>query len=296
MKLNETKLSQKISVPYSCILCKYSTSKYTDYNKHLQTKKHIKNECEKEVKQIVEKNLSCNCGKIFNNRTTLWRHKKKCKDDEMIYDGINIKDKDALVLHLLKENSKLTNKLIEMTPQTSITNNTNNSNSHNTNNNNFNLNFFLNETCKNAMNISDFVSSIKMDLDDLEHVGRTSYIEGISNIVVKNLNNLEQQLRPLHCSDSKREVLYIKDNNEWTKETDNKPILTNTIKTIANQNIKQINDWVKEHPDCIKSNSRKNDLYLKIVSNSMNGLTKEEGEKNINKIISNVAKNVRIEK
>jgi hypothetical protein len=228
--------------------------------------------------------------------SSLCAHKKKCKDDEMIYDGINIKDKDALVLHLLKQNSELQHKIIEMASKTSITNNTNNSNSHNTNNNNFNLNFFLNETCKNAMNISDFVSSIKMDLDDLEHVGRTSYIEGISNIVVKNLNNLEQQLRPLHCSDSKREVLYIKDNNEWTKETDNKPILTNTIKTIANQNIKQINNWVKEHPDCIKSNSRKNDLYLKIVSNSMNGLTKEEGEKNINKIISNVAKKVTINK
>ncbi len=295
MKQNETKLSKKISDPYFCILCKYSTSKYADYNKHLQTKKHIKHESVTEVKQIVTKNLSCNCGETFNNRTTLWRHKKKCKDDEMMYNGINIKDKDALVLHLLQENSKLTNKLIEMTPQTSITNNTNNSNSHNTNNN-FNLNFFLNETCKNAMNISDFVSSIKMDLDDLEHVGRTSYIEGITNIVVKNLNNLEQQLRPLHCSDAKRETLYIKDNNEWTKETDNKPILTNTIKTIANQNIKQINNWVQEHPDCIKSNSRKNDLYLKIVSNSMNGLTKEEGEKNINKIISNVAKKVTINK
>ena len=295
MNQTETKLSQKISEPYSCILCNYSTSKYADYNKHLQTKKHIKREGVTEVKQIVAKNLSCNCGEFFNNRTTLWRHKKKCKDDEMMYNGINIKDKDALVLHLLQENSKLTNKLIEMTPQTSITNNTNNSNSHNTNNN-FNLNFFLNETCKNAMNISDFVSSIKMDLDDLEHVGRTSYIEGITNIVVKNLNNLEQQLRPLHCSDSKREILYIKDNNEWTKETDSKPILTNTIKHIANQNIKQINNWVKEHPDCIKSSSRKNDLYLKIVSNSMNGLTKEEGDKNINKIISNVSKKVTINK
>ena len=288
-------MSQKISVPYSCILCKYYTSKYADYNKHLQTKKHIKREGVTEVKQIVTKNLSCNCGEIFNNRTTLWRHKKKCKDDEMMYNGINIKDKDALVLHLLQENSKLTNKIIEMTPQTSITNNTNNSNSHNTNNN-FNLNFFLNETCKNAMNISEFVSSIKMDLDDLEHVGRTNYIEGITNIVVKNLNNLEQQLRPLHCSDSKREILYIKDNNEWTKETDSKPILTNTIKHIANQNIKQINNWVKEYPDCIKSSSRKNDLYLKIVSNSMNGLTKEEGDKNINKIISNVSKKVTINK
>jgi hypothetical protein len=103
-------------------------------------------------------------------------------------------------------------------------------------------------------------------------------------------------MRPLHCSDLKREVLYIKDNNEWTKETETKPILTKAIKTIANQNIKQISKWKDNYPDCTQSDSKKNDLYLKIVSNSMNGLTKEEGEKNINKIINNVAKNVVIEK
>jgi hypothetical protein len=112
------------------------------------------------------------------------------------------------------------------------------------------------------MNITDFVSSIKMELADLEHTGRTNYVEGITNIVVKNLNNLEQQMRPLHCSDLKREVLYIKDNNEWTKENDNKPILTKAIKTIANENIKQINKWVQHYPDCIKSDSMKNELYF----------------------------------
>ena len=135
-----------------------------------------------------------------------------------------------------------------------------------------------------------------MSLEDLENTGRIGYVEGISNIVIKNLNKLEHHMRPLHCSNFKREILYIKDNNEWTKETDNKPILTKAIKTIANQNIKQISKWKDNYPDCIKSDSTKNDLYLKIVSNSMNGLTKEESEKNINKIITNVAKKVVIEK
>jgi len=128
----------------------------------------------------------------------------------------------------------------------------------------------VNETCKNAMNITDFVSSIQLNLDDLEHTGRTGYVEGISNIVITNLNKLEQHLRPLHCSDLKREVLYIKDNNEWMKETQHKPILTKAIKTIANENIKQISQWKDNYPDCIKSDSKKNDLYLKIISNSMN--------------------------
>jgi hypothetical protein len=146
------------------------------------------------------------------------------------------------------------------------------------------------------MNITEFVSSIKPSLEDLENTGRRGYIEGISNIIIKNLNNLEYHLRPLHCSDFKREVLYIKDNNIWTKETDTKPMLIKAIKMIANENIKQINKWRQHYPDCDKAHSKKNDLYLKIVSNSMNGLTQEESDKNINKIISNIIKNVIIEK
>jgi hypothetical protein len=173
------------------------------------------------------------------------------------------------------------------------------SNSHNTTNNDnktFNLNFFLNETCKDALNIQEFVSSIKVNLDDLENTGRQGYIQGITNIFLKNLNNLEKNERPIHCSDVKREVLYIKDDNQWIKETDQKPILTKAIKTIANENIKKIKHWKEMNPDCTDSDSKKNNLYLKIVSNSMNGLTEEESNKNMNKIISNVAKEVIIDK
>jgi len=207
-----------------------------------------------------------------------------------------------LVMELINDNKEMKKIILEQnnTINNLVQNsaafiNLNNVNSMN-NNKTFNLQFFLTETCKNAMNISDFVSNIKMELNDLETTGRKGYVEGISNIIVKNLNNLEQHMRPLHCSDLKREILYIKENNKWTKESEVKPILTKAIKTIANQNIKQIIKWKDNNPDCIKSDSKKNDLYLNIVSNSMNGITKEEGEKNINKIISNVAKNVFIEK
>lgn len=197
----------------------------------------------------------------------------------------------TLIMQLLKQNGELQNKILEMASvEKSVINNTLN------NNKTFNLNLFLNETCKDAMNISDFVNSIKINLDDLENTGRQGYIKGITDIFVKNLNKVEQHFRPLHCSDSKREVFYIKDNNEWLKENDSKPILTKAIKTIANENIKQINSWRNKYPDCTKSSSNKNDLYLKIVSNSMNGLTEEEGKYNINKIISNVAKEVIINK
>ncbi len=310
---------QKINYKYYCDICDYGTCRKCNYDTHIVSMKHCRNVQKQQLSKQIQQNQqnqqkfsnqtlhTCKkCKTQFKSRSGLWKHKKKycieieTEDDhdddnnKYMYQGINIRDKDALVLHLLKQNGELQNKILEMASHSNITNN-----SHNTTNNIdkcFNLNLFLNETCKNAMNITDFVSSVKLDLDDLETTGRTGYIEGITNIILKNLNKIEQPLRPLHCSDLKREVLYIKDNNEWTKETEEKPILTKAIKTIANENIKQINKWKEKYPDCTKAASKKNDLYLKIVSNSMNGLTKEEGDKNINKIISNVAKKVIIEK
>jgi len=283
---------------FICESCDFKCSKNSDWERHLSTAKHKKLTIPNNFTPFyAEKKNTCHCGKIYKHLSSLCAHKKKCiGNKEIIIEGINVKDKDALVLHLLKQNGDLQNKIIEMASQSNnIT-----CNSHNTTNNidnkTFNLQFFLNDTCKNAMNIGEFVSSIQMNLDDLENTGKCGYVTGISNIILKNLNKLEQHMRPLHCSDVKREILYIKDNNEWCKETGDRQILTKAIKTIANQNIKQISKWKDNHPDCIKSDSKKNDLYLNIVSNSMNGITKEEGDKNINKIISNVAKNVIIEK
>jgi len=309
------KISSQMSPKFICICCNIKTNNKKDFNKHILTSKHKKLTQVNTMEQICPKNsehpivYTCKyCNKEYKSRVGLWKHNKQCickekekekekeKDDDNYYEGINIKDKDALVLHLLKQNGDLHNKIIEMSCKSNIINNNNNSNSHNTTNNAFNLNFFLNETCKDAMNISDFVSSIKMSLDDLENTGRQGYIEGISSIIIKNLNKLGQIDRPLHCGDNKREIIYIKDNNEWIKESDDKPILTRAIKSIANQNIKQIKTWRDKHTNCTDSESNKNNLYLKIVSNSMNGLTKEEGDKNISKIISNVAKKVTINK
>jgi len=300
---SDKKTSKNISNFY-CKSCDFGCSKKGDWNRHIVRPKHINlTKCDA---QVTEKTYYiCDvCDKKYLSRNGLWCHKKKCTHNEnniQSIDGINIKDKDELIITLLKQNAELIkgqqDMMLKLT-ENGINNNNyqNNNNNNNNNNNTFNLHFFLNETCKHAINISDFVSNIKLELNDLEYTGRTSYVEGISNIVIKNLNNLEQKLRPLHCSDSKREVLYIKDNNEWTKETEEKPMLTKTIKTIANENIKQINKWVQQYPDCTEADSKKNDLYLKIVSNSMNGLTNEEADKNMNKIITNVAKNVVIQK
>ena len=292
---------------FHCSKCNYFTCSSKDYNKHCLTKKHTMLTNANDLSQLSQKNnnlYTCICGNIYKHMSSLCKHKHKNKcemKNNIVKDCISpneMSDKDLIIM-LVKQNSKLmeqNNELVDILKNNNqqISHNTNSLN--NNNNKTFNLQFFLNETCKDAMNINDFVSSIQMNLEDLEHTGRQGYIEGISNIIIKNLNKIEHHLRPLHCSDFKREVLYIKDNNEWTKETEDKPILTKAIKTIANENIKQINEWKYNYPDCTKSDSNKNDLYLKIVSNSMNGLTKEEGNKNITKIITNVAKKVIIEK
>ena len=297
----------------TCETCHFKCSKNSDYKRHLITAKHsMLQNASKMLQYASKKNatankqqIKCICGQYYSHSSSYYRHKKKCdfqhNDIEEIISSNEMTDKDLIIM-LVKQNTKLMEQntgLVDILKNNNgqqISNNINSLNNNNNNNKTFNLQFFLNETCKDAMNISDFVSNVKLELEDLEHAGRSGYVEGISNIVIKNLNKLEQHMRPLHCSDNKREVLYIKDNNEWTKETEEKPILTKAIKTIANENIKQINKWRQKYPDCTKSDSKKNDLYLKIVSNSMNGLTKEEGEQNINKIISNVAKKVSIDK
>ncbi len=295
--MNPNFFTPKNAEKFKCVECYFNSCKLSDWKRHLSTEKHKQlTNPNNFTPKNAEKTYVCSCGKKYKHMSSLCAHKKVCYGDTQYIDGVNIKDKDALVLHLLQQNSDLQNKLIQLSNEKTNENSYNTNNSHNTTNNAFNLNFFLNETCKNAMNITEFVSSIKLNLEDLENTGRRGYIEGISNIIVKNLNNLEQHMRPLHCSDFKREVIYIKDNNKWEKETSDKPILTKAVKTIANENIKQIKTWREKNPDCINAESKKNNLYLKIVSNSMNGSTQEESEWNINKIISNVAKKTSIQK
>ena len=291
MEIKEIKKLEKNFVKYHCENCDFKCSQKCDWVRHQTRLKHLNtlkgNDGNGKVLKKLGKNFFCDCGKQFKTNSGLWKHNQKCTYEED--DSSELTDKE-IIKALIQQTEKLI-KVVE-----NGTNNTTTNNNNNSHNKTFNINLFLNETCKDAMNITDFVSSIKVNLEDLENTGRQGYIQGITNIVLKNLNNLEQHMRPLHCSDQKREVMYIKDNNEWTKETEEKPILTKAIKTIANENIRQIKNWKDKNPDCTDSDSKKNSLYLKIVSNSMNGTTKEEGEQNINKIISIVAKDVNIQK
>ena len=297
---------------FYCEKCTFICSKKSNYDKHLMTPKHKNTDkilTNTDVKNASVTNVFiCECGNNYKHRQSLFNHKKKCH--LLIInklDNIDMTDSNILV-QLIKQNDEFKNLLLEQSKAmieqgntimelSKNSSNTNISNNHIiSNNKTFNLQFFLNETCKNALNIDDFVSSIKVSLSELENTGRRGYIEGISSIIINKLNNLSHCDRPLHCSDHKRETMYIKNDNQWIKETEENPILKRAIKTIANENIKQINTWRQQNPDCTDSDSKKNNFYLKMVINSMSGSTKEESDKNYEKIISNVAKQVTIDK
>jgi hypothetical protein len=240
----------------------------------------------------------CECGKKYNHRQSLFVHKKKCKknDEENMVatENSDLSDKEIIKM-LIKENSEFKTMILDVVKTIQPNNTTNNNNCHNTTNN-FNLQFFLNNTCKDAINLVDFVEGLQVKLKDLEETARLGYSEGVSNIFINGLNELEVNKRPIHCSDSKRETLYIKDQNEWVKEDPLKTHLTKAIKTVSKKNIQQIFEWQKKYPEYNDPDSKHNDKYLNMVSNAMSGSTDQEQCKNIEKIISNIAKEVIIDK
>jgi hypothetical protein len=251
------------------------------------------------MEKTPKNSFECVCGKTYKDNSGLWRHKKSCNNNftNIVIDPI---EQINLVNYLMKENSEFKQLMIEqnkhMLEMANKVGNNNNNINNTTNNNNFNLNFFLNETCKNAMNIMDFVSQLQVGVKDLEETGRLGFAEGISKIFINGLKQIDISDRPVHCSDFKRETLYIKDNNQWNKEDTDKKTLTNAIKHVAHKNMKQISEWTKTHSDFNDSSSKENDKYLKIVSESMCGSSQEETDKNYNKIIKNIVKETIIDK
>ena len=307
--MNPLKKSPKISHNFTCEPCNYKCSKLSEYNKHLSTNKH--KILQNPTHLNNQKTYTCSCGKIYKHSSTLYAHKKKnnCHENivlltTLIDDKLTINTNDGhqqLVEYLMKENSEFKQLMIDQNKHMmELAKNAGNHNNNtiNTNNtsNNFNLQFFLNETCKDAMNIMEFVDQLQVSVKDLEETGRLGYSEGISKIFINGLKQINISDRPIHCADSKREIVYIKDKNQWNKEDGDKSLLTNAIKRVAHKNMKQIREWTKVNPEYNDSSSKQNDRYLKIVSNSMNGLTEEETIKNYNKIIKNITKETVIEK
>jgi hypothetical protein len=296
-----TEKSPKIAKHFVCETCNYKCSKQSDWNKHISTRKHSNvypslPKCLPELAKIADVKFSCKCGKEYKHKQSLYVHRKTCNMNENIITDGNFDNKQltTAILQIVTNNDEFKKIILEQQKQlidlakssAPQMGNNNNINSHNK----FNINVFLNEKCKDALNISDFVSQLNIGVKDLEETGRLGFADGISKIFINGLNQLDIYNKPIHCNDSKREVLYIKDSDKWTKEEEGKPILTKAIKEVASKNIKQIFEWQKLHSEYNDPTSKQNDKYLQIVCESMSGSTKEESEKNYNKIIRKLAK------
>jgi hypothetical protein len=305
-----TEKQAKKALKYSCEKCTFECSKKSNYDAHLATRKHFVNTSLTEKQAPLEVYECKNCQKKYNSRVGLWYHANKCNNvvisEENISDEENImmniqelpihtnedmKQLTSMVFELMKSNNELQKQMIEVCKTTSITNSNNNINSHNKT---FNLQFFLNEQCKDAMNLSDFANSFDLQLSDLECVGELGYVDGITKIIVDKLNSMDVYKRPMHCSDAKREIIYVKDENVWTKEEKDNPKLRQAIKTVSFRNMKLVYNWSNAYPESKDNQSRLNDKYMKLVIESTGG--KGPILESENKIMRRIAREIVIDK
>lgn len=295
---------------YICELCNLQTNNKKDFNKHITTAKHLKTTtgnifCVINGDKKDNIPLACQCGKTYKHHSSLWKHKKTCSNknnQSEINEMVEQMSEKQLIKELLMQNQQLifenkefkemmfeqSNKMLEIATKPSTINNIN------TSNNQFNLQVFLNDKCKNAMNMSDFLDTIQIEQDDFENIGKLGYIQGISNIFIKNLKDLDETVRPMHCNDIKRETIYIKDNDIWDID-ENKKRVKHAIAMIAHKNFKYIPVWTESNPGAFDATNKKNDLYMKI-SNQVTTCITPDDESGINKIIRNIANNVCINK
>jgi hypothetical protein len=291
--MNTSKTSQNVIKNIVCDFCNYRTSKQNVMNAHLLTSKHkdTYNTSINTSKTNDTITHDCKCGKKYKHRQSLYTHKKKCT---IINDNENIVESSSSVSSEIKELKEMihvqNNHIIELLknnkPQIINNNNTNNQ---------FNLNVFLNEDCKDALTMEQFLCTISIELKDLENSQLHGYVDGLSKIIINGLRALELNKRPIHCSDLKREILYIKAGDIWEKDDEQKKNIKKAIKVVEHKTIKKIPEWKTAHPSCLDGTHRDNTTYLKMISQITGGDLEKE-ENNINKIIKNIASEVSIDK
>ena len=317
---------QKDEKKYECEKCEFITKNKCNYDKHLLTIKHINKTTSNDKK--IKKLICIICNKKYTSRAGLWSHNKKCcKDSVENEDNQNIEikrtfnidmntelimeiikenkefknllvEQNKQVIELQKENKDMINKMVEITqtqimlPNTINTINNMNSNNNTINNNQkFNLNFFLNETCKDAMSIQEFLENIRITFEDLLLIGNTGFVNGVSDILIKQLRDMEVNKRPIHCTDSKRDTIYLKENAAWNKDDKDKTKLKQIIEKIEYRNVVALRDWCNEYPDAKVNNTPNNLLKDKIYFQTLQG-----DDKTRDKIIKNISKEVMVDK
>ena len=296
-------VTEKVATNFECKSCYYTTSKKSSFDKHLLTAKHksVTNGDEKVAK--CPHLYSCSiCDKVYNSRNGLWCHSKKCSPNNAITENPPPVIDIALVLDLIKQNKELQNVLIQesrektelihkLAEREPVTINGNNNNNTINNNQKFNLNFFLNETCKDAMNIQDFMENLRITFQDLLKIGNDGFVSGVSDIFIKELRDLDINKRPIHCTDAKRETIYVKENGEWNKDDADKTRLKQIIEKVEYKNVAALQQWCNENPDTKVNNTDNNLLRDKIYLQTLQG-----DERTRDKIIKNIAKEVVVDK
>jgi len=317
----------KIKNDYKCEICNFITKRKNDYNRHIMTSKH-KATIEGNIK--AEKRIVCNCGKEYKNRHGLSRHKQKCDykpieepTQEPTQNLTMIEPNITMIIEIIKENQEIKKLLLEQTIKVSEQNNqvielhkennilnkennilinklvekesimtiNNNNNTTNNNNQSFNLNFFLNETCKDAMNMKEFIDNIKVTFEELLVIGNSGFISGVSDIFIKRLQDMEVTKRPIHCTDLKRETIYLKEDNEWNKDEKENKKLKKAIERVEYRNIASLNNWCNENPDSRLLDTDNNKLMYKIYEETLQG-----DEKTREKVVKNITKKITIDK
>ena len=295
---------------YECKECHYNTSRKSQYDRHLNTAKHKIRTNGTNRTENKPNTFACSCGKIYTARNSFWYHKQKCKGVEQEQTQVTPPVDSSLVIELLKQNQEFKELMIEqhkrMTEQQdtiielsknagNTTNNTIN-NTNNTMNNKFNLNVFLNETCKDAINLNDFIQSIELSVNDFINTGEVGYVRGISDIMLERIREMHPHVRPIHCTDLKRETVYVKDSDVWAKEDETKKHLRKAVRIVANKNKAQVHPWIAENPKYDILDTPECDKFFEYSKASLGGYGKEEDEKFDKKIINNILKETMIDK
>jgi hypothetical protein len=305
-----TKKSQKVAKNYYCEKCDYSCCRKNDYEKHLSTRKHkmVTNGYKNDNKKFME--FTCECGNSYKHRQGLSRHRKMCSfinenkdenenviDKEMFMKLMNVViQQGQQVGNLQQQHNEFQHKLMdEIIPKIGNNNNNTNTNSHNTTNK-FNMQFFLNEQCKDAMPLMEFVSNLKLTVEDLDNTGKEGIVKGLTDIITKGLNELDVTKRPIHCSDIKRETLYIKDEDKWIKDDKDKTIVTDAISKVKQEANNFFPKWLEEHPNCWKEDSPYHEQYMTMVTNRFGKGEENFHENNTKQVIKNIAKEVIVDK
>jgi len=298
-----TEKSEKSEKLFVCEPCDFKCSSNCDWARHIMRPKHTNKVNGNTLATKTAKTHVCDCGKSYSDRTGLWKHKQKCNDVTNIHSLAN------LVIEVVKSNNELQKQnqefkdllvvqnksIIETIKHGSITNN-NNISTVNSNNKTFNLQVFLNEDCKDAMNVSDFMNSLNLQVSDLECVGQLGFVEGISNIIIKRLNAMDITKRPVHCTDSKRETIYIKEDGVWTKDDDDNMKIRKLVRGVSSRNCKNATAYKAMYPEWKDPESKHSYIYDKIVLEAFGGTNNGKDEENENKIIRKILKHLTIDK